>query len=90
MKSQIFTKAWELFKTYEISFSEALKDAWKLAKRELVKIQFSLVDVTETEKRNELLNLFNSLKPNTFLNKTRKVEYKNYTNLNGIYESWMQ
>jgi hypothetical protein len=90
MKSQIFTKAWELFKTYEISFSEALKDAWKLAKRELVKIQFSSVDVTETEKRNELLNLFNSLKPNTFLNKTRKVEYKNYTNLNGIYESWMQ
>jgi hypothetical protein len=90
MRSQIFTKAWELFKTYEISFSQALKDAWKLAKREIVKIQFSLVDVTETEKRNELLNLFNSLKPNTFLNKTRKVEYKNYTNLNGIYESWMQ
>ncbi len=71
MKSQIFTKAWELFKIYEISFSQALKDAWKLAKRELVKIKFSLVDVTDTEERTKLLNLFNSLKPNTFLNKMR-------------------
>lgn len=88
MKSQIFTKAWELFKIYEITFSQALKDAWKLAKRELIKIQFSIADTQE--QKTELLNLFNSLKPNTFLNPTRKVEYKNYTNLNGIYESWMQ
>jgi len=90
MKSKILTKAWELFRTYEITFSQALTDAWKLAKREMVKIQFANTDTSNTEKRAELLDRFSSLKPNTFLNPMRKLEYKNHTNLNGIYESWMQ
>ena len=90
MKSQVLIKAWELFRTYEITFSQALIDAWKLAKRESVKIEFANTDTSLTEKRAELLNKFNSLKPNTFLNPMRKIEYKNYTNLNGRYESWMK
>ena len=90
MKKQVLIKAWELFRTYEITFSQALIDAWKLAKRGSVKIEFANTDTSLTEKRAELLNKFNSLKPNTFLNPMRKFEYKNHTNLNGIYESWMQ
>ena len=62
MKSQVLIKAWELFRTYEITFSQALIDAWKLAKRESVKIEFANTDTSLTEKRAELLNKFNSLK----------------------------
>jgi len=87
MKSQLFTKAWELFKKYEMSFSEALKEAWKLVRRELVKIEFS--NCTDALKRNELVSLFNSLKPNTFLNfKTREIIFVNTPIKN--YESWMK
>lgn len=36
MKSQIFTKAWELFRKYNITFNQALTKAWSDFKRDLL------------------------------------------------------
>ena len=47
MKKSIFIKAWDLFRNLKISFSEALKQAWKTIKEEMAFLTFSPDSVYE-------------------------------------------
>jgi len=43
MKAKIFTKAWELFKAYSITFSQALTIAWNDYKKNLLAQAFNKI-----------------------------------------------
>jgi len=60
MKSQVLKTAWLIFRQFEVTFSEALKEAWIRVKREFLRVQFA-------ETRNkDLVVKFNLLKPTFF------------------------
>lgn len=56
MKSQVLIKAWELFRTYEITFSQALIDAWKKVKNDFYNKRLNLLE----SKREILIELNNN------------------------------
>lgn len=43
MKRALFIKAWELFRSFKMSFSQALTEAWKLVKRELLVVAYKKI-----------------------------------------------
>lgn len=63
MKSQLFKTAWELFKKYNMSFSQALVEAWKSVKREAIRIEVLKMDVSEWSQEIEFKNRIKNLKP---------------------------
>jgi len=90
MKSQAMRKAWELFKKYQITFSQALVEGWKYVKRLWLKEEFSKTSSEEMTYRNKLVLRYNALKPNLFLPRGYTSEtIVVATNLNGRYEAWM-
>lgn len=55
MKSQIFIKAWELFRKFQMTFSQALIEAWKLVKRQaLVKAYNKIPSTRQYAKKKQL------------------------------------
>jgi hypothetical protein len=91
MKSQAMRKAWELFKKYQITFSEALIEGWKYVKRLWLKSEFAKTFPSEITYRNKLVSRYNLLAPKLFLprNHTSETIVVNL-NLNERYEAWMQ
>lgn len=91
MKSQAMRKAWELFKKYQITFSEALIEGWKHVKRLWLKSEFSKTFPSEITYRNKLVSRYEALAPKLFLprNHTSETIVVNL-NLNGRYEAWMK
>lgn len=55
MKASIFTKAWQLFKMYNITFSQALIKAWSDYKRSLLVAVYNKIPSTRsfTKKKAE-------------------------------------
>lgn len=97
MKSQIFKTAWELFKSYNVTFSQALTEAWKKAKRELLKLEFATIKPNEISYRQRLANKYHSLKATlyTVRDEVRGNYVANYIAnhnrfLSTNYENWMQ
>jgi hypothetical protein len=91
MKSQAMRKAWELFRKYQITFSEALVEGWKYVKRLLLKEEFSKTFPNETTYRQKLVMRYETLKPKLFLprNHCSAVTVIDL-GLNGRYEAWMR
>lgn len=90
MKSLIFSRAWEFYKMYDISFGHALRDAWKLYKRELLKAEFAQTSSEEVTYRAKLVAKFNELKPNTYLNKLREVAPIDNSNSKNLTAQWFK
>ena len=79
-----------MFKKYQITFSQALKEAWLRVKKEAIKIEFSLTSGNEITYRKRLLDRYNAFKITLFVMRTELIDGGNNFNLNGRYESWMQ
>lgn len=47
MKSTVFKKAWELYKLYKMTFSQALVEGWKFAKRRAIAIEVEKLNLSE-------------------------------------------
>ena len=90
MKSQVLKTAWMLFRKYQVTFSQALKEAWLRVKKEAVKIAFSETKPNEISYRQRLLDKYNSMKLTFFVTRTELIIDVNSDNLIGRYESWMQ
>jgi len=56
MKSQALKTAWILFRKYQITFSQALKDGWKQVKKDFYNKRLSLLE----DKRELLIQMNNS------------------------------
>lgn len=48
MRKSIFTKAWELFRKFQMTFSQALIEAWKLSKREVLVKAYNKIPLTKS------------------------------------------
>ena len=91
MKSQIFTTAWKLFRTYQITFSQALVEAWKSVKREALKLEFASIKSNEISYRQRLVDKYNSLKETIYIPKTYFIDLNAQHNfLIKNYENWMK
>ncbi|MCC9016972.1 hypothetical protein [Flavobacterium lipolyticum] len=54
MRKSIFKKAWELFRKFQMTFSQALIEAWKLAKRELLIKAYNKIPSTRSFQKKKL------------------------------------
>jgi DNA polymerase III psi subunit len=78
MKRTIFIKAWELFRKFEMTFSQALTEAWKLAKRELLIVAFNKIPSLKqySKKKAAAKTLWQSIE-------TIRYEWRNSINNDG-------
>lgn len=90
MKSQALTTAWILFRKYQITFSQALREAWLRVKKEAIRIAFSQTKPDEISYRQRLVERYNSMKITFFVTRPELIIDVNSDNLIGRYESWMQ
>lgn len=74
MKSQALKTAWILFRKYQITFSQALVEGWKKAKREFLRIEFTKTSNDEISYRNRLVRSFNELKEIHYLQRFVQTE----------------
>lgn len=74
MKSQALKRAWELFKKYQMTFSQALIEGWKFAKRLFIKQEFAKTSSEEVTYRAKLVKRFNELKEIIYLPKGHNSE----------------
>lgn len=99
MKSQAMKTAWLLFKKYEMTFSQALIEAWKSVKRDFLRIEFETASANE---KQSLFFRFNSISKKIFYpvrqsvkdecQKQHELSQENtskYMSKFG-YKSWMQ
>lgn len=63
MKRSIFIKAWELFKKFKMTFSQALIEAWKIAKRQVLIQAYHKIPSTRqfSKKKLEAKKLWQSI-----------------------------
>jgi hypothetical protein len=54
MKTQLFKTAWNLFKKFNMTFSQALIEAWKEVKKEMIVKQVQQMNLSELKERMEL------------------------------------
>ena len=66
MKSKAFKKAWELFRKFEMTFSQALIEGWKFVKREWLKAEFATTTGEEITYRAKLSKRYNELKETVY------------------------
>lgn len=91
MKSKIFTIAWKLFRNYQMTFSQALVEAWKTVKRESLKLEFASIKSNEISYRQRLVNKYNSLKEIMYLPNPYIMDLTAHNNfLISNYENWMK
>jgi hypothetical protein len=79
MKSKVLKTAWLLFREFDVTFSEALKEAWIRIKREFLRIEFA-----ETMDKS-LVSKFNSLKPTFFKQRNSSNEIVVVDNLGASF-----
>ena len=60
-KKLVFQLAWKNFKNYKMTFSQALVEAWKSYRKDAIKQFFRLVDCSNIELRDKLVQQFNSI-----------------------------
>jgi len=85
MKSKIFTIAWKLFRNYQMTFSQALVEAWKTVKRESLKLEFASIKSNEISYRQRLVDKYNSLKETIYIPKTYFIR-QSYLNRYALYD----
>jgi hypothetical protein len=54
MRTSIFKKAWELFRKFQMTFSQALIEAWKIVKREMLVIAYNKIPSTRSFQKKKL------------------------------------
>lgn len=62
MKTELFKTAWELFKKFNMSFSQALIESWKTIKRELVRQKVLKMDLSDFKMETEFKSRTKNLK----------------------------
>ena len=92
MRKSIFKKAWELFRKFQMTFSQALIEGWKFAKREWLKVEFSKTTNDEQTYRQRLVSRFNEVKETLYTLRNANTERIIISALpEGMeYSAWMQ
>jgi hypothetical protein len=54
MRQSIFNKAWQLFRKFQMTFSQALIEAWKIVKREMFVIAYNKIPSTRSFQKKKL------------------------------------
>ncbi|TDO67093.1 hypothetical protein EV143_1324 [Flavobacterium chryseum] len=54
MKKSLFKKAWDLFRKFQMTFSQALIEAWKMAKREILIKAYNKIPSTKSLQKKKL------------------------------------